>query len=178
MQRTLQSLDLMIEPLRKLATFVGQPLLLLSIRLFMAWTFFKSGMIKFGTWQDGNFDSTIYLFEEIHPVPGLDPTFAAYAATGAEVILPVLLAVGLFSRFSAAGLLVMTMTIQYLIGGDFYLNEHNYWILLLAVPFIVGPGRLSVDALLRYVIWNGKKEAHGSRSDQTSEQNMQGAVLA
>ncbi len=167
MQRTFQSIDRMINPLRNFATIIAQPILLLSIRVFMAWIFFKSGMLKFGTWQNGNFDSTIYLFDEIHPVPGLDPTLAAYAATGAEVILPVLLALGLFSRFTAAGLITMTMTIQYLIAGDFYLNEHNYWMLLLAVPFIVGPGRLSADALLRYVIWSGKKETYGSRTHQT-----------
>lgn len=162
MRQTLQSIDRLIDPLRKLANFVGAPLLDLSIRLYMAWVFFKSGMIKYDTWQDGNFDSTIYLFEEIHPVPGIDPTLAAYSATAAEVILPILLAIGLFGRFAAAGLLVMTMTIQYLIGGDFYLTEHNYWMLLLAVPFIRGPGALSLDALLRYFIWNGKKKTNDS----------------
>ena len=171
MKQTLQTLDRLLDPLRMIADKVGAPILDLTIRIYVALIFFKSGQLKFGTWLNDDFGSTIFLFEEIHPVPGIDPTLAAYAATSAEVILPILLVVGLFTRFAAAGLLIMTMTIQYLIGGDFYIKTHEYWMLLLAVPFIRGPGVISLDALLRYVIWSAKKEPHDTDKERDPAQS-------
>jgi putative oxidoreductase len=159
-KNSLKSIDNLLDPLRNLATLIGLPLLLLWIRVYMALIFLKSGLIKFGTWQNGNFDSTIYLFKSIHVIPGVDPVLAAYMALIGEITLPILLILGFMGRFAAAGLLVMTLTIQFLVGGDFYLNEHYYWMMLLAVPLVIGSGTLSVDALLRFFLRGCKTMCH------------------
>ena len=62
------------------------PLLLLFTRLWVAWVFFKSGMVKYNSW-----DSTLYLFEYEYQVPLLPWQIAAYMGTAAELILPVFL---------------------------------------------------------------------------------------
>lgn len=146
-----QKIDAMIEPLRRVADKFGAPLYDLAIRLYMANIFFKSGWLKFQNYLNDDWGSTVYLFEDIHPVPGLSPDIAAIMGTGGEVALSILLAFGLFGRFAAAGLLVMTMTIQYLVPESYGMqNEVHYlWMLLLLSTFLRGAGGLSLDALWR-----------------------------
>ena len=127
------------------------PVLDLGIRLFMANIFFKSGWEKYQSYVNGDWETTLFLFEEEHPVPYLDPNTAAVLGTGAEIVLPAMLALGLFGRFAAAGLLVMTAIIEFAI--PYPSDSHYFYMLLLAVPFIRGPGQLSVDYLLKkYVL--------------------------
>ena len=126
------------------------PVLDLAIRLWMAWIFFPSGWSKFMNYVNGDWGATVYLFKDVHPIPGVSPEIAAVMGTGGEVILSVLLALGLAGRFAAAGLLVMTITIQYLVPPEYELmnDMHYLWMLLLAVPLVKGPGMLSLDHLL------------------------------
>ncbi len=146
----LTKIDNMIEPLRKIANSTLSPLLVLGIRLYMANIFFKSGQIKFKSFQNGQWDSTIYLFEDIHPIPGVPAELAAAGGTVGELVLPALLALGLFGRVGAAGLIVMTAVIQFGIPAEYDMKnpDHYFWMMLLAVPFIMGPGKLSLDHLL------------------------------
>ncbi len=99
---------------------------------------------------NGDWGATVFLFKDVHPIPGVSPEIAAVMGTGGEVILSVLLALGLAGRFAAAGLLVMTITIQYLVPPEYELmnDMHYLWMLLLAVPLVKGPGMLSLDHLL------------------------------
>ncbi len=145
-----KKIDNLIEPLRKLANCVASPLLDLSIRLYMANIFFKSGILKFKNYLNDDWGSTLFLFEEIHPIPGVPAELAAAAGTGGELILSVLLAFGLFGRFAAAGLLFMTITIQYIVPADYGMQnaEHYYWMLLFMVILFKGAGKLSLDALI------------------------------
>lgn len=162
--RYTQAINRSIDPLRKIAHDIGEPLLLLAIRLFMADIFFTSGLLKFKNFLNGDWASTVYLYSDIHPVPGFPPAIAAVAGTAGELILPVLLALGLFGRFGAAGLIVMTCVIQFLVPASygFATTENYYWILLLAVPLVFGPGRISVDAAIRCCIsGNCKKSESG-----------------
>ncbi|MFM9888680.1 MAG: DoxX family protein, partial [Burkholderiales bacterium] len=76
----------------------------LLLRLWVANVFFKSGLTKIA-----NFDSTISLFENEYAVPFLPPELAAYLGTGAELILPVFLALGLGTRFAALALFVFNI---------------------------------------------------------------------
>lgn len=126
------------------------PVLDLAIRLWMAWIFFPSGWSKFMNYLNGDWGATVFLFKDVHPIPGVSPEIAAVMGTGGEVILSVLLALGLAGRFAAAGLLVMTITIQYLVPLEYELmnDMHYLWMLLLAVPLVKGPGMLSLDHLL------------------------------
>lgn len=76
----------------------------LAIRLYIAWVFFKSGLLKIQSWE-----STLALFEYEFAVPLLPPPMAAYLGTTAELVLPVLLALGLAGRFAALALLLFNI---------------------------------------------------------------------
>ncbi len=146
----LTKIDTMLEPLRTLANNILSPLLVLGIRLFMADIFFTSGLIKFKSFLNGQWDTTVYLFRDVHPIPGIPAELAAIGGTGGEIVLPILLAFGLFGRMGAAGLIVMTAIIQFVIPTGYGLMnaDHYLWMMLLAVPFIMGPGKFSLDYLL------------------------------
>ncbi len=118
----------------------------LLIRLWVANVFWKSGVNKFQS-----FDVTVQLFEYEYSVPFLSPTVAAYLGTGVELIFPVLLAIGLGGRF-AAGVLFAFNIIAVLSYPD--LNEagrlqHALWGLMLLLPLLRGPGKISVDHFIR-----------------------------
>ena len=49
------------------------PVSILALRLWVAWVFFKSGMLKFNSW-----DSTLYLFEYEYAVPLIPFELAAF----------------------------------------------------------------------------------------------------
>lgn len=83
---------------------IGEALFNVIIRLYTAQIFFRSGLTKLRDW-----DSTLFLFEEEYQVPLLPPDIAAYLGTGGELLLPVLLALGLFTRFAASGLFAVNL---------------------------------------------------------------------
>lgn len=122
------------------------PVLDLLLRLFVAQVFFKSGLTKIQNW-----DSTLYLFHEEYHVPLLAPQWAAWLATGAELLLPILLVLGLFGRFAASGLFIVNLVavIAYYAGlSEAGLQQHLYWGMLLAVLLVVSRSAWSVDAWL------------------------------
>jgi putative oxidoreductase len=122
------------------------PLLDLALRLFLANIFFKSGLTKIKTWE-----STLYLFSDVYQVPLLDPTFAAWLATSAELALSVLLVLGLFGRFAALGLFtlnVVAVISYYSELSDAGLYQHLCWGILLAVLLVLSRGKWSVDTWL------------------------------
>ena len=126
----------------------GAPLVDLLIRFCVAQVFFRSGLVKIGNWQ-----GTLYLFREEYRVPLLPPELAAVAGTGAELVFPLLLIVGLASRFAALSLsLVNAVAVisfwHVLRENDAALMAHFYWALLLLVPLFHGPGKLSLDHFL------------------------------
>jgi len=116
------------------------PVYLVAIRLWMANIFFKAGLTKIES-----FENTVLLFEYEYMVPVLPPSWAAAMATFFELVCPVLLALGLFTRLSVLPLIAMTVVIQFT-----YLDhiDHLYWILLLAMVGLKGPGEVSLDHLL------------------------------
>jgi putative oxidoreductase len=65
----------------------------------------------------------------------------------AEIVLPILLVVGLATRFSALGLLVMTGVIQLVVPVG-WANFHLPWAALAVAIIALGPGPLSLDALI------------------------------
>ncbi|XWN34194.1 MAG: DoxX family protein [Devosia sp.] len=88
-----------------------------------------------------------------------------YAGTYAEILLPIFIVIGLFTRLSALGMIGFTLVMSYVdvvghgadaatIGawfdaqsGSAILDQRSLWILLFAVLVIKGPGPLSLDAL-------------------------------
>jgi putative oxidoreductase len=73
---------------------------------------------------------------------------AAYAATTAEHLFPILLALGLCTRVSAGGLLVMTSVIEIFVYPDAW-PTHLSWAGLLLPLIAFGGGKLSLDRLLK-----------------------------
>ena len=122
----------------------------LGLRIYLASVFFKSGLTKIANW-----DSTLYLFEEVYHVPLLPPDTAALLAASAELGLSVLLTLGLFGRFAAAGLFILNAVavISYADLSEAGLNQHLSWGLLLAVLLILSRGQWSADC------WMEKKLA-------------------
>lgn len=141
MQLTLRSLSKqyyqLSEPLVKVS-FLAQA----AARLYIAWVFFASGLTKLRDW-----DSTLLLFEYEYAVPLLPFEAAAYLATFGEILLPVLLVLGLGSRFAAAGLfiinIVAVISLEEIAPAALYL--HYIWGILLLQVFIWGGGLLSMD---------------------------------
>lgn len=131
----------------------GETPLLLAIRLWMGEIFLQSGWNKLQNYLNGDPASTEQLFEYVHPVPHLPAEIAAPLATGGEVILGGLFALGLLGRFAAAGLLVMTVVIQMAMPQ---INTHALWMLLFAVIMVRGPGWLSLDRLVTH-LWCRRK---------------------
>lgn len=122
------------------------PVLDLAIRLWVGLVFFQSGLTKILSW-----DSTLSLFENEYAVPVLPPELAAYLGTAAELVLPVFLVLGLGGRLAAAALFVFNVVavISYPDLGEVGLKDHQYWGLLLLVPLLHGPGKISIDHFLR-----------------------------
>ncbi len=119
-----------------------QPAVMLVVRVFIAYAFFKSGLLKIKDW-----DSTLFLFEYEYVIPYVPHMIAAVLGTIGELVLPVLLAFGLGARIGALGLLVMTLVIEtFIYPGT---QEHYYWMSILALLAMTGPGTLSVDHLIR-----------------------------
>ena len=116
-------------------------------RIFVAVTFWLSGRTK----VDGLLsvsDSTFFLFQYEYSLPLLPHRFAAYVATYAEHLFPVLLILGLASRLSAASLLLMTAVIQFFVYPNAWAT-HLGWAAALAFILFRGPGALSLDSLIR-----------------------------
>jgi putative oxidoreductase len=93
-------------------------------------------------------DATTALFEDEYKLPLIPPDIAAHLTAGLEFLLPILLALGLATRFSAFVLLAMTMVIQVFIYPDAWWSVHAYWAALLCALISKGPGAISLDALL------------------------------
>jgi putative oxidoreductase len=117
----------------------------LVIRLLVAAVFFKSGLTKIASWT-----STVSLFQNVYAVPLLPPELAALLGASVELFFPVLLVLGLGTRFAAAVLFIFNIVavISYPDLGDVGLKDHQTWGLLLLVTLLHGPGKLSLDHLL------------------------------
>lgn len=117
----------------------------LMLRVFPALVFWQSGRTKVEGFSIK--DSTWFLFEHEYALPVIPHELAAVLATVAEHLLPVLLILGLFTRFSALGLLAMTAVIQIFVYPDAWMT-HGLWAAPLLALVIWGPGRWSLDHLL------------------------------
>jgi len=125
---------------------------LLALRVALAIPFWRSGMTKW----DGFFNLSSgarYLFEQefkLHifgqAIAYPFPLTASFLAGVGEIVLPVLLVLGLGTRFAATGILLMTLVIQLTIP-DGLINFHLPWAAMALCLMAFGGGRLSVDSL-------------------------------
>lgn len=122
-----------------------QPLFGLAIRLYVARVFLLSGLTKLNDWT-----ITVALFENEYKVPLLSPAVAALLGTIAELGLPILLVLGLGTRFAAFALFAFNIiaVISYPDLSDAGLKDHILWGALLLVTFFHGPGKWSLDHVI------------------------------
>lgn len=127
------------------------PLFDLAIRIWVARVFWMSGQTKIQSW-----DTTLMLFEYEYAVPVLPFDVAAYSATAVELVAPVMLVLGLGTRVGALSLFVLNYvaTISYPDINIAGIKDHMLWGTMLAISFFHGPGKLSVDHLIRRKILN------------------------
>lgn len=142
--------------LQELANWLGQMAHVLApplLRIALAVPFFKSGLTKWDGFLSLS-PAAAYLFEDEfklhifgHAYNFPAPMLFAYVDGFAEIVLPVLLVLGLATRFSALGLLVMTAVIQ-LVVPEGWANFHLPWAALAVAIIALGPGVLSLDHLI------------------------------
>jgi putative oxidoreductase len=157
-----------IDKLVALCGVVPYALVGLGLRLIIARLFFIAGQGKivgptipvsiFN--RDGDFTivlpaeikpATFELFQTQYAALPLPPTVAAYLFTYAEFVLPICLVLGFATRLSALALLVMTVLMQVYVTPDAFWTLNIYLFAILMVLMSVGPGAISLDALIRYV---------------------------
>jgi len=134
----------LIESLIALLKRIPHDLVALVCRFGVGLVFWLSGRTKVEGWN--LFDlkaSQKFLFTEVHPVPGVPWEVAAQLAAIGEHVLPLLLFVGLATRFAAVALLAMTIVIQIALPTGF--PTHLLWAGVLLYLMAQGPGRASVD---------------------------------
>jgi putative oxidoreductase len=113
--------------------------------VFPAAVFWMSGETKVDGWHLKA--STFTLFREDYHVPLLDPVVAAYLSAFAEHFFPILLVLGLASRFAAFSLLFMTAVIEIFVYPDAW-PTHGVWATCFLIVISRGPGVLSLDHLI------------------------------
>jgi len=124
---------------------IPQSLISLAARVFPAAVFWMSGQTKVEGWRVT--DSAIALFRDEYALPLIDPAIAAKLAAFSEHLFPLLLVIGLASRFAALALLIMTAIIEIFVYPDAW-PTHGVWATCFLVVIARGPGIFSLDALL------------------------------
>lgn len=134
----------LLERGRTLAERVPYSVVALAARCAVASVFWRSGQTKVSGFSLR--EETFVLFQEEYKVPLLPSDLAAYLATTAEHVFPVLLVIGFASRLSALALFGMTMVIQLFVFPSGW-PEHILWLSLLLLIVSRGPGAFSLDHL-------------------------------
>ena len=145
-------------------SFIPYALVALGLRLVMARVFFLDGQTRIEgppiprTTPTASTSpsccrcrcrpETIADFLTITAMP-IPPVFAAYLVSYGEFILPIMLLLGLGTRFAALGLLLMTAFFQFYVMPDALWSTDIYWAALLLVLLSRGPGALSLDHFIR-----------------------------
>lgn len=132
---------------------IPEALPLLALRFAIAVPFFKSGLTKwdgFLTLSNGarylfTQEFSLHIFGNQYPYPA--PILMATLAGIGEIVLPILLVLGLGTRFAAIGILLMTAVIQ-LTVPEGWANFHLPWAAMALALAVYGGGPLALDRLV------------------------------
>jgi putative oxidoreductase len=153
---------LMIDGFISACSLVPYTLVALALRLVMARVFFLDGQSRIEgpriplAVQDFGFPLILPLQVKAEAATGflalpVPPALTAAVVSYAEFVLPILLVVGLATRFAALSLLVLTVLFQLYVAPQALWTTHIYWAAALIVLLSQGPGWLSLDALIRVI---------------------------
>lgn len=128
---------------------IPEAIALLLLRVALAGVFWRSGQTKVLAGGFLQIDPSQYdLFaSEFSGLP-LDPAIAVPVTVFAEHVFPVLLLLGIATRFSAGALLVMTLVIQLFVFPDAWWPVHSLWAAMAAILIVRGGGLFSLDAVV------------------------------
>ena len=144
---------LLIDRANRLVQTIATPsLVLLVLRLALAVPFWRSGMLKWGGFLRLN-DTAVTLFSDefmLH-LPGGPyhfpaPTLMAFLSGCGEIMFPILLVLGLGTRFAGLGLLFMTVIVELTVPDGWPI--HLTWAAMALALMAYGPGNVSLDHLL------------------------------
>ena len=146
-------LTTMIDQAVGIIRWIAQPSLAqLMLRLALAVPFWKSGILKWNGFLQLN-DTAIDLFTDefkLHlpggPYDFPAPAVMAFLSGSGEIIFPLLLVLGLGTRFAALGLLFMTGVVALTVPAGWPI--HITWAAMALAIMAWGPGRLSIDYAL------------------------------
>jgi putative oxidoreductase len=127
----------------RLQHLIGHSFLALVCRFGIASIFFLSGRTKVTGFLTLT-DSAYSLFMTDYKLPLVPPVIAAHAAAYSEHFFPLLLVLGLGTRFAALALLGMTSVIEIFVYPDAW-PTHLSWAGLLLYLIARGGGALSLD---------------------------------
>ncbi|WP_407117132.1 DoxX family protein [Bradyrhizobium sp. LMG 9283] len=133
-------------------TLATPSLVQLVLRLALAVPFWRSGMLKWGGFLKLN-DTAVTLFSDefmLH-LPGGPyhfpaPTVMAFLSGSGEIMFPILLVLGLGTRFAALGLLFMTVIVELTVPDGWPI--HLTWAAMALALMAYGPGNISLDHLV------------------------------
>ena len=144
--------------------WIARPSLVqLVLRVALAVPFWKSGILKWDGFLRLN-DTAVALFTyefKLHlpggPYDFPDPAATAFLSGCGEIVFPVLLVLGLGTRFAATGLLFMTCIVELTVPDGWPI--HITWAAMALAVMAWGPGKLSADQALRWLLSAGAGEA-------------------
>jgi putative oxidoreductase len=153
----LRMVALLADKASRLVQTVAVPSLVqLVMRFALAVPFWKSGILKWnGFLQLSDTAVTLFTDEFMLHLPGGPyhypvPAVMAFLSGCAEITFPVLLVLGLATRFAALGLLFMTIIVELTVPDGWPI--HITWAAMALGIMAWGPGRISIDHLLRQVL--------------------------
>jgi putative oxidoreductase len=169
-RRSRSVIGLTVDGFVSACSLIPYALVALALRLVMARLFFLDGQTRVAgprfplSVYDFDFSVVLPLQVKVEtfgafltqyaalPVP---PVLGAYLVSYAEFILPIMLVLGLGTRFAALGLLIMTALIQIYVMPQALWSVHVYWAAILMVLLSLGAGQISVDHIIRFIAKRG-----------------------
>src|SRR5271154_2090036 len=153
----LRTAVLLADKASRLVQTVAVPSLVqLVMRLALAVPFWKSGVLKWnGFLQLSDTAVTLFTDEFMLHLPGGPyhypvPAVMAFLSGCAEITFPILLVLGFATRFAALGLLFMTCIVELTVPDGWPI--HITWAAMALGIMAWGPGRISIDHLLRQLL--------------------------
>ena len=144
----------LVDRASRLVQAIASPSLVqLVMRLALAVPFWRSGILKWDGFLKLS-DTAVTLFSDefmLH-LPGGPyhfpaPAVMAFLSGCGEIMFPVLLVLGLGTRFAALGLLFMTLIVELTVPDGWPI--HLTWSAMALGIMAWGPGRISIDHVAR-----------------------------
>jgi putative oxidoreductase len=158
----LRTVVVLAEKASRLVQAAAMPSLVqLVMRVALAVPFWRSGVLKWhGFLKLSDTAVTLFTDEFMLHLPGGPyhypvPAVMAFLSGCGEIMFPVLLVLGLATRFAALGLLAMTLIVELTIPEGWPM--HITWAAMALGIMAWGPGRFSIDFWLQKTILVARK---------------------